>query len=646
MKDLSAPSEISSEIDLGLHFVFREANAIRHNPSLVWNDIKKGAAQNIDISKRLRLGVPNKPTDELFDLFRTERFAVSVLETFSRREKMPRIRTIRLIQDLPILPYNSVDVRESEETVRFRTYPDIYALPIPFQVRLRRFRIRNRHAIRKTGITVLSGGVFCTILLYIIGSSVQAGTLDAYGRLIALQNQSDSAKISEELGQIEERFRENSRLFAPFSAMERLGIIPSEKIRTASLALAGGTSLSKALVLLDELRSELALTVKTGSGETLKYADIRLLLQNPVALTEFWKKHRDAIGRIHTLFSESVAAYGAIETTGDPERDARLRKAQELLSSTDDLLSFTLAHESEIFELLGDKTPKHYLVLNQNRDELRANGGFPGSVVEVTFYKGQMTKSEKKDIYFYDWHLFPHGEAPPKGIDRITDVYGMRDANYYPDFRESFATISRMYEKAGGSTIDGIFAINQGLIIDLLSLTGPISIPEIRSPITTENFSLMVSILVEGQVGRKTSAKDILFSFIEAFEKRLFEIGNYSGYKSAIQKAVLSGEVLFAHRDGKLDTFVHSFVPDDPYKGRSDNFVYPVFTSLSGNKSDRYVHREFEIGGKTATGCSVENTFAMKSRHDFSVDEREKIRKLLYQYSIDPALHEHELFVQ
>ena len=103
----------------------------------------------------------------------------------------------------------------------------------------------------------------------------------------------------------------------------------------------------------------------------------------------------------------------------------------------------------------------HYLVLNQNRDELRANGGFPGSAVEVTLYKGRLIKYEKQDIYFYDWHLFPYSSLPPPGIDQVTSSYGIRDANYDPDFRVSFETIANMFEKAGGGTLDGAIAINQ-----------------------------------------------------------------------------------------------------------------------------------------------------------------------------------------
>ncbi len=83
-----------------------------------------------------------------------------------------------------------------------------------------------------------------------------------------------------------------------------------------------------------------------------------------------------------------------------------------------------------------------------------------------------------------------------------------------------------------------------------------------------------------------------------------------------------------------------------PYRNNPDNFVYPVFTSLSGNKSDRYMNRAFTLTSLGGSGCTFTNRFEMESTHTFTVSEREKMRKMLYDYGIDPKTHEHELFVQ
>ncbi len=152
--------------------------------------------------------------------------------------------------------------------------------------------------------------------------------------------------------------------------------------------------------------------------------------------------------------------------------------------------------------------------------------------------------------------------------------------------------------------------------------------------------------LVEGQYGRENTAKDILFSTIEAIEKRMVQVGVFNLYAESLEKEVQTGQILVSLRDSSLASFAHSVFGAPPYQGNTSNFVYPVFTSLSGNKSDRYIDRVFRLNTTSASGCTVTNHFEMQSTHTFSVSEREKIRKMLYEYSIDPSTHEHELFVQ
>lgn len=66
-----------------------------------------------------------------------------------------------------------------------------------------------------------------------------------------------------------------------------------------------------------------------------------------------------------------------------------------------------------LLSMLGDEEPVRYIILNQNRDEIRANGGFPGSIISLTLYKGNILDMRKDDIYYYDWNLYPYKEIPP-----------------------------------------------------------------------------------------------------------------------------------------------------------------------------------------------------------------------------------------
>lgn len=119
-----------------------------------------------------------------------------------------------------------------------------------------------------------------------------------------------------------------------------------------------------------------------------------------------------------------------------------------LLTRSTAYLDFALTHEDELLQFLGNNEPIRYLILNQNRDELRANGGFPGSVILFTLYKGNILDLRRDDVYYYDWNLYPYKEAPPPGLALLTENYGLRDVNYYPDFRETLEKANAFIERS------------------------------------------------------------------------------------------------------------------------------------------------------------------------------------------------------
>jgi len=41
------------------------------------------------------------------------------------------------------------------------------------------------------------------------------------------------------------------------------------------------------------------------------------------------------------------------------------------------IIDFYLSESENIQKMLGHEEPQRYMVFNQNRDEIRANGGFP-----------------------------------------------------------------------------------------------------------------------------------------------------------------------------------------------------------------------------------------------------------------------------
>lgn len=132
-----------------------------------------------------------------------------------------------------------------------------------------------------------------------------------------------------------------------------------------------------------------------------------------------------------------------------------------LLSRGMRYFTYGIEHKEDLLTFLGHDEPIRYLLLNQNRDEIRANGGFPGSVIVFTFYKGNILDLRRDDVYYYDWNLYPYKEPPPPGLALLTDNYGLRDVNYYPDFRLTLEKANGFIERSGDSTITSGIAIHQ-----------------------------------------------------------------------------------------------------------------------------------------------------------------------------------------
>jgi hypothetical protein len=73
----------------------------------------------------------------------------------------------------------------------------------------------------------------------------------------------------------------------------------------------------------------------------------------------------------------------------------------------------------------------------------------------------------------------------------------------------------------------------------------------VTEPFVKENFSLLMSTLVEARYGQETSAKDILRKFVDAFVRKIHEKRAYEEVITTVIDAVKNGEILFASRNDR-----------------------------------------------------------------------------------------------
>ena len=312
-----------------------------------------------------------------------------------------------------------------------------------------------------------------------------------------------------------------------------------------------------------------------------------------------------------------------------------MQKMGQTLSRVASLLDWSLANDTRVENMLGHINPQRYIVFNQNRDEIRANGGFPGSILSFTLYKGNILDYHADDVYYYDWNLYPYKEIPPPGIALLTGNYGLRDVNYYPDFSDTLDRANSFIERSGDASVTTAIAIHQGIIEDILAKTGPITVSGVTVPFDSQNFSLLMSTLVENKYGAVNTPKDILFQFGSALLSRIQSQNLALDVLDILEKNRKDGEILFASRDAEVDAFLDPYRKQLPWESStSPNWIYPVWTSVSGNKSDRYIDRNYQSVVKKIEGCKYENTITLATKHTFSQSDTLELQSYFKQFNI------------
>lgn len=312
----------------------------------------------------------------------------------------------------------------------------------------------------------------------------------------------------------------------------------------------------------------------------------------------------------------------------------KIQKIGKTIARVSAIMDWSLQNQTHLLNMLGHTNPQRYIVFNQNRDEIRANGGFPGSILSFTFYKGNILDYHADDVYYYDWNLYPYKEIPPPGIALLTDNYGLRDVNYYPDFHDTLEKANGFIERSGDASVTTGIAIHQGIVEDILAKVGPVTVSGVTIPFDEKNFSLLMSTLVENKYAKEHTPKDILFQFGNALLAKLIEKNNFFEVIDSLDASLKNGEILFASRDNEIDNFLSAYQHKLPWQQNMPNWIYPVWTSVSGNKSDRYISRSYEAKTQKINDCLYENTITLGLKHTFAKKDNEELQSYFQTFAI------------
>jgi hypothetical protein len=114
----------------------------------------------------------------------------------------------------------------------------------------------------------------------------------------------------------------------------------------------------------------------------------------------------------------------------------------------------------ELPSLLGNEKKANYLVLLQDKNELRPTGGFISQVGIFTFDKGQLVSKSISNTVDFDNQL--RGKVtPPFPLQKYLGIsnWYLRDSNWDPNFSLASQKAEWFLEKETGQNVDGVIAI-------------------------------------------------------------------------------------------------------------------------------------------------------------------------------------------
>ncbi len=215
---------------------------------------------------------------------------------------------------------------------------------------------------------------------------------------------------------------------------------------------------------------------------------------------------RDAASRAETLSGDGLVpplakAVMAVKSA--------LRPAAPLLGRSQELLSLGAY-------LAGAK--HRFLVVSQDGAELRPTGGFMGSYAVIEVGPNGVRLEKYSDIYNLP---DPPGIVQPPPGAKMTQDFGLRDANWWIDFPTSARRILGFWRDYGQTPVDGVIAVDTVAMSDLLEVLGPVAAPEYGETFTAKNLLDRLLYVFWNKLHGSPGRKDVLVELANQLEKRL-----------------------------------------------------------------------------------------------------------------------------
>lgn len=236
------------------------------------------------------------------------------------------------------------------------------------------------------------------------------------------------------------------------------------------------------------------------------------------ALVRFLGETREPAGDLVAAIAEANLLVSGVPSEGlaGPLADTRTLLATQLEHARPLAEGWRTA-QAVVPRALGVDGEQRYLMVALDNAELRPVGGFTGAFGTPTFRDGLLTDHAFRAVEDVEIRADVDRGAPAPAALRDhlfgSSPWGFDDAGWWPDFATSAAEMRRLYAiDTGDANFQGAIAFTPQLVDELLTIVGPVQIPDAGitvHPGQTYLVSLeQVEILNQGE-GRKQFLADL-----------------------------------------------------------------------------------------------------------------------------------------
>jgi len=470
-------------------------------------------------------------------------------------------------------------------------------------------------------------------IIFIDKVAIEYFTNNWYKKLLSLKNNSNLIEKQSLINSSNNDFKIAEILFIPFK------IISGEKINNANNIIIWGIKITNLLNKISLFSKWTYNFIEEKWEENIAYSQ---LLKNSQKIFSSTEKELKSISRTYNKihFSDNILLQNKLDYF-----KIELNKASYFINIINNNFDTFL-------DILWHNKRKKYLIVFQNNDEIRPQWGFMWSMWIVEIFRWEIKKFEKRDVYDYEFKIKKEHfskESAPEWLNKMTPFLWLRDSNYYINHKDSANKIKFFIEKSGYN-IDWIIYINQNSLFSILDLVWEYESKVLNTKVNSSNFSIIMSSLVESKKSQNWTTwtpKQILFDFMKEFKEILKEknISKAEILKS-IFKDIKNREIAFYNFNKKERELLKELSLFNPINyNESLDFSYPVFTSISGNKSDRYIKIDYEKTIKKWIKCEYKTTLEINLEHTFNKKDLENNKDILNKFWIKENIKK-LLFIQ